>query len=309
MKKLLICLLCCSCLLTGCSFQLDMDNSNKTSEEPKKTKKPANAITAVVTDKEQGIDGSVIRLSDFEIKLPKGYVYGTKEYKQGKNDTTPNSTIYYVWQEDEKVDYVLDTDTRIMLYIYEGLDENSPHKEITDRQGMTSMKSTYLNHFASVVTLRDRYYDTSAVASSDNKYYVWQFKGNSGDSLVTAYSELCYPKAYYGIMGVESKTTDGSRKFYNFVFSNDGTGEFWKKSEYDSLMGQIKKNLNFSKFGGGIENAKYVDVLNGYSYEQLVTDELYKETNTDKKVGGLFYKVLLYYVSETGRSYERVNID
>ncbi len=171
------------------------------------------------------------------------------------------------------------------------------------------MKSTYLNHFASVVTLRDRYYDTSAVASSDNKYYVWQFKGNSGDSLVTAYSELCYPKAYYGIMGVESKTTDGSRKFYNFVFSNEGTGEFWKKSEYDSLMGQIKKNLNFSKFGGGIENAKYVDVLNGYSYEQLVTDELYKETNTDKKVGGLFYKVLLYYVSETGRSYERVNID
>ena len=74
-------------------------------------------------------------------------------------------------------------------------------------------------------------------------------------------------------------------------------------------MGQIKKNLNFSKFGGGIENAKYVDVLNGYSYEQLVTDELYKETNTDKKVGGLFYKVLLYYVSETGRSYGRVNID
>ena len=102
MKKLLICLLCCSCLLTGCSFQLDMDSSNKTSEEPKKTKKPANAITAVVTDKEQGIDGSIIKLSDFEIKLPKGYVYGTKEYKQGKNDTTPNSTIYYVWQEDEE---------------------------------------------------------------------------------------------------------------------------------------------------------------------------------------------------------------
>ena len=85
MKKLLICLLCCSCLLTGCSFQLDMDSSNKTSEEPKKTKKPANAITAVVTDKEQGIDGSIIKLSDFEIKLPKGYVYGTKEYKQGKS--------------------------------------------------------------------------------------------------------------------------------------------------------------------------------------------------------------------------------
>lgn len=309
MKKLLICLLFCSCLLTGCSFQFDMDSSDKTSEEPKKTKIPANAITAVVTDEEQGIDGSVIKLSDFEIKLPKGYVYGKKEYKKSKGDTTPNSMIYYVWKEDEEVNYVLDTDTRIMLYIYDGLDENSPHKELTDQQAMIAMKTNYINQFASVVTLRDRYYDTSAVTSSDNKFYVWQFKGSSGESALTAYSEICYPKGYYGITAIQNKTTDANRNFYNFIFSNDNTGEFWKKSEYDSLMGQIKKSLNFSKFGGGVENPKMVDVSNGYSYEQLVTDELYKENNTEKKVGGLFYNVLLYYVSETGRSYERVNID
>ena len=278
--------------LVGCSAK----------EEVVESEYPAGAIFPVIDPDRGGLNSTTIPLTDFNFKIPRGYVYGKVDYKEGY-------TVYYVWQDKRDKEYSFELDSDVLLYIYDGSDESSLHKEINKGQALSSMKGSYMANFANFVTLRNRMPDAEAGVSDDQRYFTFTFTGNSGDYVSTTYSEMCYPKTYYGIYALESYTNDASRQYYGFIFSNDSEGEIFKQSEYENLMSQIKTQFSVSKFYGvpGVDPA--IDYSDGRSYRQLVGDVIYEKEGTNYFERGLFYNTLLYYVETTDRTYIRRNVD
>lgn len=253
-----------------------------------------------VMDKETGEPSKVVPLTDFELVLPDGYVYGRIEQME--------YTMYCVWPETVERDlYFLDDD--IVLYVSEGVDTNSPHKELTDYQVQTSLRDRYMSYFYTPVLLAESSTDSGTVLSDDGLNYVLSFTGKSGEALYTTYGDVCYPKTYYGVYVMDAEVTEASRSWAGFVFSNDGTGEIFKKSEYESLFAQIKTAYHISSFynDAWYEVPAELVVTNGWSYEQLAGEVLYEDESG--KTYGLFYNTLLYYVVQDGRGYERTNVD
>ena len=283
-------------LFSGCT-------AGTTEETEPEDKTPANAIFPVMSDVQSGSKSRRIELSDKVIILPEGYVYGKVDYEKD------SYTIYYVWQDKKDKEYSFDLDADIMLYIYDGLDVNSPHKEINKVQALSSMKTGYMNSFANLVTLRNRMPDAEVGISDDGRYYTYCFTGNSGDYISTTYADTCYPKTYYGIYTLETRTRNSDRRYYGFIFSNDARGEIFKQSEYEDLLNQIKDGFGISKFYSLTNVAPEVDFSNGRSYKQLVAEIIYQKEGSNYFERGLFYNTLLYYIETTGRSYVRKNVD
>lgn len=297
-KFLTICmaLVCSFLLLTGCAM-------NSTEETVAESGPPADAIFPVMADGANGIKSNKIDLTDFTLTLPEGYVYGKVDYEEA------GYTTYYVWQDKKNKEYSFELDADIMLYIYDGLDVNSPHREINKAQALASIKTGYMNYFANLVTLRNRMTDAEVCSSDDGRYYTFCFTGNSGEYITTTYSDMCYPKTYYGIYTMEVKTNDSDRQYYGFIFSNDSQGEIFKQSEYENLLEQIKQQFNISKFYSLPNADQALDYSNGKSYKQLVADVLYEKEGTNYIERGTFYNSLLYYIEATGRGYVRKNVD
>lgn len=283
-------------LLTGCAA------GNEEETEPV-NKIPSNAIFPVMVDARSGSKSRTIQLSDKAIVLPEGYVYGKEEFE------ADGYTIYYVWQDKKEKEYSFNLDADIMLYIYDGLDSDSPHKEINKVQALSSMKTGYMNQFVNLVTLRNRMPDAEVGLSDDGRYYTYSFTGNSGDYISTTYADACYPKTYYGIYTLETKTRSSDRRYYGFIFSNDSTGEIFKQSEYEDLLSQIKNGFNISKFYSLPNAAQEIDFSDGRSYKQLVAEIIYQKEGSNYYQRGLFYNTLLYYIETTGRNYVRKNVD
>lgn len=282
--------------LSGCAL-------NAEEEETAEPGVPANAIYPVMANERAGIKSTLIPLSDFNLVLPSGYVYGKIERED------MGYTAYYVWQDKKNKEYSYELDGDILLYIYDGVDVNSPHREITPKQALMSMKTGYMATFANIVALRNRMPDAEVGISDDERYYTFTFTGNSGKYITTSYADSCYPKTYYGIYTMEAQTNDSDRNYYGFIFSNDAQGEIFKQSEYESLLSQIKTGFNVSKFYGLPNQDQALDFSDGKSYKQLVADVLYENEGTNRVVRGAFYNSLLYYIETTGRNYVRKNVD
>lgn len=310
MKKYILAVLVALCfvLLTGCAELSGLTGSATPEGEEVVSEIPVGAILPVFEDEEKGIKSSEIVLTDFTLTLPEGYAYGKKDYTAENSAGKTNTyTTYYVWMDAEDREYVFDTDTHIMLYIYDGIDTDSPHPKLDKLQAKTALRTVYLNYFFNLVGLRNGLYETDAALNSNEEYWTFCFTGNSGEYITTSYGDACYPNAYSGFLLTEAETDDSDRGFYAFVFSNEETGEIFTESEYNDLMKQIKKQFKITDFHGSLEFK--IDVTDGYTYDELVTDVLY--TNDEGKVlkRGIFYNTLMYYVTETGRSYERTNVD
>lgn len=280
-------------LLTGCGAK------DPVAEGEIKPEYPKGAILPVFSDEKENIKSTEIELTDFTFTLPEGYAYGKVDYA--------GYSTYFVWQDKEGKDYSSELDGDIMLYIYEGLDTNSPHKTLTEAQAITSLNNGYIGSFRNLIAMQNLSMDATITESDDEKYFVSCFTGNSGEYFLTTYSDMCFPKTYYGIYAMEQETITSDRRWYGFVFSNDNEGEIFKESEYTHLLAEIKSSLNVSSFystylPGAYGYSEFKDVSKGRSYLQLVGDE----TNEDV---GLFYNTLLYYVETIGRDYERKNID
>lgn len=295
-------------LLTGCdlgSLMVEDTVDTAVSGESTEPTVPEGAVCPVMADNEKGIKSTTIQLSDFALVLPKGYAYGKVDYG------TAGYTAYYVWQDDGNREYVHELAGDIMMYVYEGLDVNSPHVHLGPGQVLSCFSSVYMERFRSLVNGAVFSIDSDFTSSSDGKYYLNCFTGKSGEYIATTYGTHCYPKTYYGIYAMEQTTTTSDRRWYGFVFSNDATGEIFTEKEYTYLLGQIKTNLSVSAFytvasPDSIFYDPSQDVSQGRSYEQLAGSY---DAETGTQVDGLFYDTLLYYVETLGRSYERENID
>lgn len=303
-KLLVLCIfiILVASLLCGCDAALN-SLLGTTEETVAEEVIPMGAVFPVMADEAKGVKSREIQLSDFTFMIPEGYVYGKVDYE--------NYSIYYVWQDKADKEYALELDMDNMLYIYDGLDVFSPHQLITESEALRSITGAYIGNFRTLVTGKNFNVDPSVVYSSDERYYIASFEGRSGDYLTTTYSSVCYPKTYYGIYGVERRTVTSDRRYYGFIFSNDARGEIFTKSEYESLLGQVKEALSIEKLYT-LHNADSVfydpatDVSNGRSYEQLVGAA---ETESTSEIRGLFSDTFLYYVETIGRSYERENVD
>ena len=311
MKRFIAALLIASFMLTltGCSELAGLTGTTTTPEgEVVENGVPVGAILPVFEDEEKGIKSTKIELADFTLTIPEGYAYGKKEYTAdnmaGKTNTY---NAYFVWMDAEDKEYVFDTDTNIMFYIFEGVDTDSPHPVLDKRTARVALRTVYLNYFISLVGLRNGLYEAETALNSNEEYWTFCFTGNSGEYISTSYGDTCYPNSYSGFFVVEAKTDDSNRNFYGFAFSNDDTGEIFKESEYNDLMRQLKRRFSISEFNGTLEYK--IDVKDGYTYDELVTDVLY--TNDEGKVlkRGIFYNTLMYYVIKTERSTERTNVD
>lgn len=242
-----------SLILSGCSisFSDGVSFGDGTTEE---TATPSGAVEAA--------DGGSIEMEDMTLKLPEEMKYGEMEAETGK--------IYYVW--DTEADYVLPTDSDIILYIYEGKDSASPDTELEDSEARYSMTQTYMQTFRESVDA-SLIPDPSAVLNND--WYVCQMTGYSGEYIMTTYGTLCYPKYYYGVYTLQKEKDEGkySRRYYGFIFSNDSEGNIMTEADYDSLFGQIKSSFGLSEFYSApqLEYKESEDFSKGYSYSQYET--------------------------------------
>lgn len=298
-------------LLTGCS---ELSGQTSGGEEEEVVEQiPVGAICPVLADEEKGIKSREIELRDFTLELPEGYVYGKVDYEVENASKKKNTySAYYVWMDNNtEREYVFETDSCILLYIYEGVDTNTPQKELTSQQLMTSIRS-YASYFTNMVAMKEGYYEQEPVATTDSKYNVLAFTGQSGNYITTTYNDICYPKSYYGFFLGSAETDNGERDFSGFVFSNEEEGEIFTRNEYNSLMRQIKAGCKIGEFNGiGIAGLPPKEAkTSGFSYDELIDEALYTNTETGKiMANGIFYKALLYYVNMDGRDYERWNVD
>lgn len=250
-----------------------------------------------------------IELERFTLQLPEGYAYTRVE--RTLESSTGNAipyNLYYVWQDKPEKEYVLDYDGDILLYIYEGIDTNSQHMEISDVQAKDSLK-LYASILTAAVSSSVPTFDTMPVLTADKQTYAITFSANSGKNITTSYNEMLYPKTYYGVYTVDAENKDSNRQFYGFVFSNDSEGEIFKKSEYENLFGQIKNAFGISEFTYIESQPQELQFKTGRTYEDLVNPVVYEQETPRILQRGLFYNSLMYYVNTTGRSYERNNVD
>lgn len=252
---------------------------------------PKEAIEPVLKEGSRKEKETVIHLTDFDLVIPDGYVYGFQEYKDS------GYKVYYVWMDDPEKKYITQTDKDVMLYILDGLDAKSIHQEITESEARTSFNNAYINYFRNLTDAKLSV-DSSLSYSNNDKYYAMCFTGYSGDYFATTYGTYCYPKSYYGIYTLEQKTDDHSRQYYGFIFSNDDEGELFTKNEYTDLLNQIKSASHISEFYSATKHMLNPDpaddVSNGRSYEQMLK---------------LFENTYLYYVETLDKPYERENVD
>ena len=285
--------------LTGCGevgFNIDMDEVSSSEKDMEIAEIKLSAEVDEATDKPK----TIIKLSTFDLQLPTGYVFDEIE----QNDYT----AYCVWAESAVTEDLYITSRDVMMYLYEGTDANSPHEELEDYEVDSSL-GTYMSFFEEPLELYDLNLDCDAILTENGKSFAYSFTGSGGEPVTTTYDASCYPKSYYGIFVMDAERTGASRNWAGFVFSNDGTGEFFKKSEYLSLLSQITDAYSIENF-----NIEYTDdvpaelrVKSGRSYELLAGEKIY-----DGDYGtyyGLFYNTLLYYVVTEGRGYERTNVD
>ena len=263
-------------LLAGCGTQKATGNEVNT-----KTETPADAIYPVLVDEHRKTKASEIKLTDFSITLPEGYVYGKDEQE--------DYTAYYVWRDEPDKKYTTKSDGDIMFYIYDGVDKNSLHEEITDNEARGSFTNTYISYLRDAVQGKFNV-DPTLTYSADDKYFVCCLDGNSGDYLTTTYSAMCYPKTYYGIYTLQKNTTTFSRQFYGFIFSNNEDGDIFSEEEYNSLMDDIKTQFDITEFYSTPQIATNYDtskdISAGRSYNQMLT---------------LFENTYLYYGEKTGK--------
>ena len=276
-------------LLTGCEgFEIVFDGGSNDPEETTGPTYPEGAILPACDGENASIKSREIRLTDFTLTIPEGYVYGEKEHEGYKT--------YFVWMDEEGKDYATETDTDVMLYIFDGIDENSPHQEITEDQAQRSAE-TYMRYMEELMdgNLKD---DVRGVLNRDESLYVSCFTGYGGEDIDTTYGVSCYPKTYYGMFAVQFTTTTKCRQFYGFCFSNNGEGEIFKESEYTYLLEEIKSKLNVEKLYTRHQTEDDYDPLrdvsNGRSYEQMLI---------------LFDNTYIYYVETMNKPYERQNVD
>ena len=248
-------MLLCVLLLSGCSISFS-DGISSSGENAEETSLPAGAV-------EQS-GGREIEMQDITLRLPDGYHYGISEMENGK--------VYYVWNTEEE--YVLPTDSNVVLYVYEGTDLSSPDSTLEEVDARVSITQNYIQIFRQMVS-GSIVSDPQAILNGE--WYILQMTGNSGEYLFTTYNSLCYPKQYYGIYAVQNTTDEESnhRRYYGFIFSNDGTGNIITEQDYNSLVEQIKEAFTITDFYTNPQNEynydPAVDYSKGYSYSQIET--------------------------------------
>ena len=239
-------------LLSGCEISFSDGFGGRKSEE----------VSAVPEGAVSANDQGKFEIGDISIKLPEGMKFGMKETDNGKS--------YYVWDTD--AEYVLPTDSDILLYAYYGNDINSPDGELTEQQARLSMKQTYAEQFRAEVEAKPLLADP--MTTSNDNWFILQFTGYSGDYMQTSYSTMCYPKYYYGIYTLQKTTEEFNRNYYGFVFSNDSTGNVFSEHDYNSIYKQIRSAFSITEFYSIPQNPvsydAMKDVSDGYSYAQFL---------------------------------------
>lgn len=238
--------------LSGCSISFsDGINFSGKSDVGVESNVPNGAVVAESDGK--------IAMKDITLTLPDGMKYGVAETDTGK--------VYYVWNTEKE--YILPTDSDVIFYAYEGMDAASPDKELADSEARYSIAQTYMQIFREGVN--GKIIADPSVVSND-KWYVLQLTGYSGDYITTSYGTMCYPKCYYGVYTLQKLTDNFTRNYYGFVFSNDSTGIIIDEAEYNDIYGQIKKAFAITEFytAPQLNYDEATDYSKGYSYEQIV---------------------------------------
>ena len=312
MKRTITVLMLCICvLLSGCSISKLEDTSLEGTNGTENTEYPVGALLPILSDENTGSKATKIELEQFTLTLPEGYVYTKIErtLESGGGNAIPYN-VYFVWQDKPDKDYVLEYDGDVLLYIFEGKDTNSPHKNISEGQAQFSLNN-YENIMTTALTAKNTLKDNGdlPIVTADKETFARTFTANSGQEITTTYGEMIYPKTYYGLCTLDVNNEGATRNFYGFIFSNDTEGEIFKKSEYENLFGQIKSAFNIQEFHYTEAQPPEIHFKTGRTYDELVKDVIYQNKENGILHRGLFYNTLLYYVNTTGRSYERKNVD
>ena len=155
-------------MLSGCSISFS-DGISLSGESTEETSLPAGAV--------EQLDGNEIEMQDITLRLPDKYHFGTDDMESGK--------VYYVWNTDEE--YVLPTDSDIIMYIYEGTDLASPDSSLEEADARISMTQNYVQIFREMVS-GSVICDPQAILNGE--WYALQITGNSGEYLFTTYNTL-----------------------------------------------------------------------------------------------------------------------
>lgn len=249
-----------SIFLSGCSITFS-DGQNPL-QELQDT--PGENTSSIPSGMVESVASNSIDMKDISLQLPEGMKYGKVESDSGN--------IFYVWKSDKPSVYPTDSD--IILYIYEGIDGASPDAELTDKNARLSITQTYIQVFRQTV---NGTVSADPVAKLNGDWFALQLTGYSGDYIATTYNTLCYPKYYYGIYTLQKGKSNNtySRRYYGFIFSNDGTGKPMSDVEYNALVGQIKKSFTLSEFYTTPQlSTNYQpekDFSHGYTYDQFAS--------------------------------------
>ena len=245
----------CALTLSGCSISFS-DGISLSGESMEENSLPAGAV--------EQLGESEIKMQDITLSLPDRYHFGADDMENGK--------VYYVWNTEKE--YVLPTDSDVVMYIYEGIDLASPDSSLEEADARISMTQNYVQIFRQMV-------NGSVVcdpqATLNGEWYTLQMTGNSGEYFFTTYNTLCYPKQYYGIYVVQNATDEDSnhRRYYGFILSNDSMGNIIMEQEYNNLIEQIKEAFAITTFYTNPQNEynydPALDYSKGYSYSQIET--------------------------------------
>ncbi len=202
----------------------------------------------------------------------------------------------------DKDDYITPYHENISMFVYEGIDRNSPNEKLSTNEVNQSLFAYFNDSLASLsanLSVRSTYKeqavpysdkdvkDTSIFSADWQKdlydqsyngdYYVFTLRTYSGDYMNTTYGNVVFPHTYYGIYFVEKECFNGSmRRWYGFVFSNDSKGNILSKDDFDDLMKQIKEQFGLNLFPTEVADKNATnydaekDTRTGINYEQLL---------------------------------------
>lgn len=205
----------------------------------------------------------------------------------GKTEETTIEPAVFVFDTDA---YTTAYHENVSLYIYSGLDRTTPAVGLKDYQIKASCQAYMNGSLGANVQLRNVMWDVTNVPQIaenplfpevndidlNGDFYVMTFTANAGDYETTTYGEQVFPQQYFGIYLMEKEMWQGSfRRWYGFVFTNDGVGDIMDEEAYDDIMTQLKTEFEVTRYYTAILDTtawnydKLVDYRYGRNYEQL----------------------------------------
>lgn len=210
--------------------------------------------------------------------------------KQEETTTAGDSEVF-VFDKDA---YITAYNENITLYVYSGIDRNSPAENLTSTQVKLSLRSYLDKSLGANEQLKNVAYAGSVpdipswelIAEespshmnplTNGEYYVGTFTADSGEPISSTYGENFFPKKYFCIYLLEKEKDEAGsvRRWYGFVLTNDGVGDYMDEEMHKDFYGMLTDEFGITLYPTEIwDTSFYVydegkDYRNGLSYEQF----------------------------------------